>query len=37
VAAYLEARGVRASRPSLRGYGNRDQIVDDATAAGSGA
>lgn len=34
VAAYLEARGVRASRLAVHGYGGRHQIATDATAAG---
>ena len=34
VAAYLEATGVRASRLSVHGYGDRHQIATDATAAG---
>jgi outer membrane protein OmpA-like peptidoglycan-associated protein len=34
VATYLEARGVRASRLSVHGYGDHHQIATDATAAG---
>ncbi len=34
VAAYIEARGVRASRLAVHGYGGRHQIATDATAAG---
>jgi outer membrane protein OmpA-like peptidoglycan-associated protein len=36
-AAWLEAHGVRASRLSVHGYGDRDQIAPDTTPAGQAA